>query len=149
MRDAYGTQSKYASHRAHLCFLVLYEQQIVVGEHFGFAALHREAGVHQALVAEVFDVFSDLLDGLDELLEELPGQEEDGALLGRGDVRGGGFLVEERDLAEDLPGPEAALDAELRRKLAELQTENTPERLVELARELQKLLRDREADSSD
>ena len=50
---------------------------------------------------------------------------------------------------EDLPGPEAALDAELRRKLAELQTENPPERLVELARELQKLLRDREADSSD
>ncbi|WP_323766162.1 hypothetical protein [Marinovum sp.] len=50
---------------------------------------------------------------------------------------------------DDQPDPEAALDAELRRKLKDLQEEDVPERLVELARDLQRLLRERKADSSD
>ncbi|WP_417526012.1 hypothetical protein [Marinovum sp.] len=50
---------------------------------------------------------------------------------------------------DNLPEDDAALDAELRRKLEEFQSEETPERLVELARELQRMLRERSAKSSD
>lgn len=50
---------------------------------------------------------------------------------------------------DDLPDPEAELEAALRRKLKDLENEEVPERLVALARELQALLRKREGDDKE
>lgn len=47
-------------------------------------------------------------------------------------------------MPENDPAPVRSLEAELRQHLGEIETEETPERLLELAHALQKKLRERE-----